>query len=285
MRVRDVANVAGGVLCLVLCACSDTAHGSTKVAGKDSSAVLTATRSTAGAGIAVDTANRTLATATAGSYQAGTASAASGTLRVQISSVKPLPVDTLVKPDPDSTRCNPFIDAAFPLHRGAVNSVGNAVAWLVGVNHGPRDESPRRVNIRIEKCQLLPRVQRVPVGATIIANNRDKSPSDLRFALAGKSTAQTTLHFTESGQVVPSTEALAKPGLVEVRDARHPWLRSYIAVAPHPFVAVTDVDGKFSWDGVPQGNYQLVVWHERMGARVVPVAVKAGQTLDVHVEY
>ncbi|MDQ6612807.1 MAG: hypothetical protein M3Y64_10270 [Gemmatimonadota bacterium] len=286
MRGRELTAV---VACCLVIACSDGARGTS------ASAVVQNTNATSQrakaptdrAIIGVDTAMRTLASAVRGDrYRVDSTVAASGAIHVQVSSAAPLPADTVINPDRDETKCKPFVDATFPPHRGHTNNeVGNAVAWLVGVGAGPRDEAPRRVNLRLEKCQLQPRVQRVPVGATIIVNNRDASSSDLRFGFAGQSAAQATLHFTESGQVVPSTEALAKAGLLEIRDVRHPWLRSYIAVAPHPFVAVTGANGQIAWDGVPGGSYQLVVWHERLGSRVIPVVVKPGETLDVRVLY
>ena len=274
---------------MLLSACrADQQRAQVKATSKDSSAALAAATkvSVASTVIGVDTANRTLATATGSHYRVDNTVTNFGTLSVQVSSTKPLPPDTTIKPDRDATKCKPFLDATFPPRRGAkTNGVGNAIAWLVGVESGPRDESLKRVNIRLEKCQLQPRVQRVPQGATIIANNRDASPSDLRFVDVGQASPRSVLHFTEPGQVVPSADVLTKAGLVQVLDARHPWLRAFIAIAPNPYVAVTSADGKFVWENVPAGNYQLVVWHERLGARVMPVVVKEGQKVELRVDY
>jgi hypothetical protein len=35
-----------------------------------------------------------------------------------------------------------------------------------------------------------------------------------------------------------------------------------IAIAPHPYYALTDTSGAFRFDNVPPGTYTLVVWHE-----------------------
>ncbi len=47
-----------------------------------------------------------------------------------------------------------------------------------------------------------------------------------------------------------------------------PSRASRAAVAPawalgfvHPYVALTDADGKFRMDDIPAGSYELVVWH------------------------
>lgn len=47
----------------------------------------------------------------------------------------------------------------------------------------------------------------------------------------------------------------------------HPWMRSYIAVSPHPFFAVTGDDGSFTMSGVPPGNYTIEAVHEKYGKK------------------
>jgi plastocyanin len=47
----------------------------------------------------------------------------------------------------------------------------------------------------------------------------------------------------------------------------HPWMRSYIAVSPHPFFAVTGEDGSFTLKGVPPGTYTVEAVHEKYGRK------------------
>jgi plastocyanin len=47
----------------------------------------------------------------------------------------------------------------------------------------------------------------------------------------------------------------------------HPWMRSYIAVSPHPFFAVTGDDGSFTLKGVPPGTYTVEAVHEKYGRK------------------
>jgi plastocyanin len=47
----------------------------------------------------------------------------------------------------------------------------------------------------------------------------------------------------------------------------HPWMRSYIGVSPHPFFAVTGVDGSFTLKGVPPGTYMVEAVHEKYGRK------------------
>ena len=205
------------------------------------------------------------------------------------------PADTLVAPTHDTHACRPYPDA--PL-RGSPDGVGDAVVWLVGVTSGPPDTAPRRHTIALQGCRIEPRLTRVPQGATLIVRSGDAMDSRLRFldasldggpttrsrARAGDSSAMAAAQppsapralvpLGDAGALVPITAATDRAGLVEIRDDRHPWVRGWLAVAPHPFVAVTDAAGRFSFERVPPGRYVLVAWHERLGTVASAVVIE-----------
>ena len=53
------------------------------------------------------------------------------------------------------------------------------------------------------------------------------------------------------------------PGLVNLKcNGGHVWMNAEMFVAPHPYYAVTDQDGKFEVSNVPAGQYEIVAWHE-----------------------
>jgi hypothetical protein len=200
------------------------------------------------------------------------------------------PEDTAVRPTHDLHTCRPLPEAPM---RGAPDGVGDALVWLVGVAAGPPDRAPRRHTIALEQCRIVPRLTRVPQGATVIVRSGDAMDSRLRFLDAQPSRARrpggdstpapfptpptaprVLVPLGDAGALVPVTSATEAPGLVEIRDDRHPWVRGWMAVAPHPFVAITDATGRFSFEEVPPGRYVLVAWHERLGAVAVPVRVE-----------
>jgi len=209
-----------------------------------------------------------------------------------------LPPDTLVRPTHDLNICRAIPDAPWV---GTADGVGDAVVWLVGVTSGAADAAPRRVQLTLEGCAISPRVQRAPVGATLLVRSADAMDARLRFldvdvdgtpssALPSDSARARTppepralVPLGNAGAVVPLTSVLQTPGLVEVRDDRHPWIRGWIAVAPHPYLAITDRNGQFSLDAVPPGNYVLVTWHERLGQLATPVHIDAGIETRVRV--
>jgi len=191
--------------------------------------------------------------------------------------------DTIIVPTHDLAACEPFTQRLLP---SAADGVGNAVVWLVGVASGPADTASRRSALRLAGCRLEPRVQRVPVGGTVMLSSKDPMMTRLRFVdVGGDGPPRTTVLFNDAGQVVPTSAATTRGGLVEVRDDLHPWVRAYIAVAPHPFVAVTGADGQFRFDGVPAGRYTLVVWSEVLGTRTRELTVTSGVETRIDVKY
>lgn len=192
------------------------------------------------------------------------------------------PRDTSIVPTHDLSVCKPFTESAVPSRQGGV---GNAVVWLEGVTDGPGDDAPRRVKLTLDGCHLEPRVQRVAMGGTVMVNSRDAMMSRLQFVGVGETVSRGTMLLTDAGQVVPSSDVTMPAGLIEVRDDRHPWVRAWLAVGPHPFVAITAADGQFRFDNVPPGKYDLVVWQEKLGARRTSVRIDAGVQTRVEVGY
>ena len=205
-----------------------------------------------------------------------------GVIVGRISTGKDVSGDSAITPTHDLQVCKPFTDSRLPsLQRG----VGNAVVWLLGVTQGPPQDASRRATLMLERCQLSPRVQRMASGGTVLVTSGDAMMSNLRFVGVGDGAVRATVSLNDAGHVVPNSEIGTAAGLVEVRDDRHPWVRAYIAVSSHPFVAVTAPDGGFRFDGVPSGAYTLLVWQEQLGVRTKAVRVTQGVSTRVSVEY
>ena len=218
--------------------------------------------------------------------------ARTGGIRLLVRAASELSPDTMVRPTHDAPICSPVPDAPW---RGTLEGLGDAVAWLVGVRHGPADRAPRRITIAMAGCQIQPRIVRAPLGATLLVRSGDAMQSRLRFQdvmderprrLGGDTTPaalvtaprspRALVPLFDAGAVVPLTSVTDAPGLVEIRDDRHPWVRGWIAVAPHPFVAISDATGRVTFEGVPAGRYVLVTWHERLGTVATAVQVEQG---------
>ena len=191
--------------------------------------------------------------------------------------------DRSIVPTHDLAVCRPFTETRVPSGAGGV---GEAVVWLAGVRTGPTDTTSLRPRLELDGCRLRPRVQRVRVGSTLQVASYDAMTSRLRFtADADPARPLALVSFTDAGQVVPVEGLTRAPGIVRVRDDRHPWVLAVLAVAPHPWVAVTEPDGAFRFDNVPPGRYTLVVWQEALGTRTQPLRVEPGVTVRLTVDY
>lgn len=191
--------------------------------------------------------------------------------------------DTSIVPTHDLGVCRPYTETIVPTRDGGV---GQAVVWLAGVRAGPPDTTAMRARVALDGCRVAPRVQRVRQGSTLLVTSGDAMASQLRFTAESDPMAVLAeVSFTDAGQVVPVEAVTRAPGLVRVRDARHPWVLGVLAVAPHPWVAVTEADGSFRFGEVPPGRYTLVVWQEALGTRTQPLRVEPGVAVRLTVRY
>ena len=75
--------------------------------------------------------------------------------------------------------------------------------------------------------------------------------------------------------------AFAKPGVVQVFCHIHSDMSAILLVLDNPFFATPSADGRFSIDGLPDGEYVIVGWHERIKPVSRTVKVVSGQTTRV----
>jgi plastocyanin len=67
-------------------------------------------------------------------------------------------------------------------------------------------------------------------------------------------------------------------GTVQVLCHIHSDMSAFVLVLPNPFYAVPDDDHRFVIDGVPEGDYTIIGWHERAKIVTHRVHVAAGKT-------
>lgn len=116
------------------------------------------------------------------------------------------------------------------------------------------------VNLEQSRCRFIPRILPIQAGQTVQLVNSDPTLSNFHWrSLVNKSTNQTLLPQSESGDAIRFTKP-ESPFMVS--NAIQPWMRSYIAVFEHPYFAVTDEEGRFRIEGLPQGDYTVEAWHE-----------------------
>jgi plastocyanin len=68
-----------------------------------------------------------------------------------------------------------------------------------------------------------------------------------------------------------------QPGVASLLCNVHPEMAGYVVVSPTSYYATTDKSGNYKIENVPDGQYNLVAWHEGAKSQSKPVTV-AGDT-------
>ena len=167
------------------------------------------------------------------------------------------------------------------LQVGSDGEVKNVAVVLDGVLAG-KPAAPTLAVLDNRNCAFVPRIQTLTVGQTLELRNSDPILHD----------AHARLNFGETlfnlGLPVwrRVRHELRDPGLLVVDcNVLHTWMRAYIIVTEHPYATVTDAAGRFTLDQVPEGQYTLRLWHERLGKLEAAVSVRAGKETWVPLVY
>lgn len=139
---------------------------------------------------------------------------------------------------------------------GPQSGVVGAVITLEGIREG-RLPLGGEVRFAFSGCELAPAVAATSIGASLRFVNDEDLLHNVRLSTGSETWLDVGL--PERGR---STAATARVGLHRITDdAAHPWIESWLVVAEHPYVVVTDAEGRFHLPRVPIGSYQIRLWH------------------------
>lgn len=170
--------------------------------------------------------------------------------------------------------------------------------WLVGPDNGLRNcvvtlrdrDADRRMTPRPRAKSAIgkdmvcynPRVLVVTPDTPITLDNVD-SPCR-GFMIAGRRNQFSYM----IGEATEQTVRLKGPDLCQVTCPVRPYARGWIHVADTPYFAVTDINGRFTIRGVPDGKYDVTVWHEAAGkvkTDAGPTQIEVRDAGEVKAEY
>ena len=136
-----------------------------------------------------------------------------------------------------------------------------------------------KVNLEYKGCQFVPHVLGIQTQQVLSIVNSDPTTHNTH------ATPRNNPEWIQSQPPnVPAVEKrFTRPEQsIPIKDNQHPWEKAYIGVFPHPFFAVSNVDGAYKIAGLPPGQYTIVAWHEKYGEQTFDVTVgsKERKTLD-----
>ena len=140
---------------------------------------------------------------------------------------------------------------------------------------------PKKLVLDNQHCAFTPHVQVAPRGSELLLKNSDPILHTVHARLGSE-----TLFNVGLPKWRQVSKRLDRTGVIKIDcDVLHTWMSAAIIVTDSPYSAVTDDKGGFYFDDIPAGNYQLEIWHERLGARTQSLTVSEGSTVTLDVVY
>lgn len=145
-------------------------------------------------------------------------------------------------------------------------------------------EAPKEAAVQDQKgCQFMPHVLVVRAGQDVNVKSNDACAHNVRSTFIRNPSFNLVIQPNDRKgvdlQEIDAPEPLPMPIKCDI----HPYMQAYWIIADHPYVAVTDADGKFEIKGLPAGKHTFRVWHERAGYldRSFKIEVEDGKTTDL----
>jgi plastocyanin len=157
---------------------------------------------------------------------------------------------------------------------GKVSGVSGESVVYVDTISGKTFPAPTEHPVIDQKGLLFqPHITVVQAGTTVDFLNSDKVAHNVfwpSLMQGGKKLPGKNLGTWPTGE--KRSFKFDQPGVAALLCNVHPEMAGYIVVAPTPYHAATDKSGNYKIENVPDGDYNVVAWHE--GAKNASKAVK-----------
>ena len=146
------------------------------------------------------------------------------------------------------------------------NPVQNAVVFAATTQSGDQAQpsvtgtvTEKRDSIELRNQKIIPSVLPVQIGTSVSFLNRDA----IQYRIYSISPAKQFELMIEKGGS-SSCVVFDKPGVVVMGSANNDHMIGYIYALKTPWFARTGTDGKAALRDLPQGTYDVRVWHPAM---------------------
>ena len=156
---------------------------------------------------------------------------------------------------------------------GPMNELANVV---VSINAEPGirlpENSPKNPAVlTIIGCRFEPRIVAMQVGQELHSKNTDH----LLHNVHSLAEINDSFNVAQASIGEVKVKSPKEPECIKVKSDVYPWMTAWIVVLDNPFFAVTDKNGCFTLPkGLPDGDYTLHVWHEKLGEQDLKITVK-----------
>jgi len=151
----------------------------------------------------------------------------------------------------------PVEDAVVVAEAGSTSAARGEDGTPKLADQGAPTATVTQINMRFE-----PYVTVVPVGARINFPNKDNVLHNV-YSFSKAKTFELPLYRDRPSEPV----VFEKSGVVILGCNIHDWMVAYVYVVDTPFFAKTDSTGRATLRGLPDGDYDVQVWHPRKKKR------------------
>jgi plastocyanin len=142
-------------------------------------------------------------------------------------------------------------------------------------------ETRMRTTMAQRDERFVPHVRPVVQGATVDFPNDDNVFHNVFSLSAAASPNGRGFDLGRYPKGSSRSVTFAKPGIVQVFCHIHQDMSATVFVLANPYFASPGEDHRFVIDDVPEGDYTIVAWHERITPIKRHVHVVAGQTTPI----
>jgi plastocyanin len=160
---------------------------------------------------------------------------------------------------------------------GKVSGVkGESVVYVEAIPGKTFPAPTQHVTIDQKGLMFIPHIVAIQQGTTVEFLNSDSVQHNVFWpSISGNKALGHNMGTWPQGQ--RQSFKFDHPGEIPLLCNVHPDMAAYLIVSPTPYFAVTDKDGNFKIENVPDGAYTVTAWHE--GKKPTNSAVKvAGDT-------
>ena len=173
--------------------------------------------------------------------------------------------------------------------RGLANVIVEAlpVAGEQSVASSDSDSAgpPDVLEVRVENCRFRPRVSVVRRNTLLKARHDDPGLHTFHLYRAFAQGPERSLQNIAVPPGGPPVEwTLDLPARLHLRSDQLEWMEGWIVVTEHPS-AITDVEGRFVLPELAPGEWEIVLWHERLGEHRAFVTIPADGPASLYIEF